>query len=144
MQEIHHFPQCHDDTMPADHPVTRYWSLVAQGLGTLGIDFSSTLKLADKMRRSGFINVTERIFHVPIGMWPKNKVLKAVGMYWRSILMDGLEPIALGPLIRGLGWTKEEVDRLLVEVRGGYMDGWVHSHMPLHIVYGQRPEGDGG
>jgi hypothetical protein len=142
MQEIYHFPQCHDGTMPDDHPVTKYWDLVAEGLGVLGVDFYMTTNLADKMRDAGYVNVTERIFHVPIGTWPKNKVLKTVGLYWRTILMDGLQPIALGPLTRGLKWTPEEVEVWLVEVRKAYMDAWVHSHMPLHIIYGQKPEED--
>ena len=53
--------------------------------------------------------------------------------------MDGLEPIALGPMTRGLKWKREEVDVFLVEVRKAYMDSWVHSHMPLHIICGQKP-----
>lgn len=140
MQEIHHFPQCHDGSMPEDHPVAKYWKLISEGLAALGVNFNMTTNLADKMRDSGFVNVTERIFHVPIGMWPKNKVLKMVGLYWRTILMDGLQAIALGPMTRGLKWTPDQVEVFLVEVRKAYMEAWVHSHMPLHIIYGQRPE----
>lgn len=140
MQEIHHFPQCHDGSMPADHPVSKYWNLISQGLSALGINFNMTTDLGDKMRDAGFANVTERIFHVPIGMWPKNKVLKMVGLYWRTILMDGLQAIAMGPLTRGLKWTPDQVEVFLVEVRRAYMEAWVHSHMPLHIIYGQRPQ----
>ena len=91
------------------------------------------------MRSAGFVNVSTRIFHIPIGIWPRNKTLKVVGLYWRTILIDGLEPIALGPLMRGLGWTRMEVDKLLVEVAAAYLEGNVHSHMPLHIVCGQKP-----
>lgn len=125
--------------MPPDHPVARYWGLIKTALDVLGVNFHATLDLASHMRDAGFVNVTERIFHVPIGVWPKNKVLKMVGLYWRTILMDGLQPIALAPMTRGLKWTKEEVDIWLIEVRKAYMDGFVHSHMPLHIIYGQRP-----
>ena len=105
-------------------------------------NFNAASRLADMMRDAGFVNVTTRIFHVPIGVWPRNKVLKLVGLYWRTILMDGLEPIALGPMTRGLKWKREEVDVFLVEVRKAYMDSWVHSHMPLHIVCGQKPGED--
>lgn len=140
MQEIHHYPYCHDGTMPTDHSTVEFWDLVTSGLANLGVDLGRTLQLSQLMREAGFVNITERIFHVPIGMWPKNRVLKGVGLFWRTILMDGLQPIALGPLTRGLGWTKEQVDEYLGVVKQGYMDGWVHSHMPLHIIYGQRPE----
>lgn len=125
--------------MPADHPVCQYWDTVSAGLSHLGVDLQKTLQLSTLMREAGFINVTERVFHVPIGMWPRNRVLKGVGLFWRTILMDGISAIALGPLTRGLGWTKEEVDAWLEVVSKAYLDGWVHSHMPLHIVYGQKP-----
>lgn len=142
MQEIHHFPQCHDGTLPVDHPVSEYWNLTSQGLARLGVDLNLTLSLSGLMREAGFVNVTERIFHVPIGMWPKNRVLKGVGLFWRTILMDGLMPIALGPYTRGLGWTPKQVEEWCERVKAGYMDGWVHSHMPLHVIYGQRPLDD--
>jgi len=103
------------------------------------VNLNATLLLADLMREAGFVNVQTRIFHVPIGLWPKNMILKMVGLYWRTILVDGLSPIALGPYTRGLNWGKEQVDSWLVEVRKAYMEGWVHSHIPLHIIYGQKP-----
>ncbi|TVY35701.1 Secondary metabolism regulator [Lachnellula subtilissima] len=140
LQEIHHYPYCHDGSMPPTYKVTEFWTNIIAALGRLGVNFNATLLLADMMREAGFTNVTTRIFHVPIGTWPRNKVLKMVGLYWRTILIDGLQPIALGPMTRGLGWSREQVEVWLVEVRKAYMDGSVHSHMPLHIICGQKPE----
>ena len=126
--------------MAPNHPIAEYWSLINQALSVLGVDFSATLSLASLMAEAGFVNISTRIFHVPIGIWPKNKVLKMVGLYWRTILIDGLQPIALGPMTRGLKCTKEEVEVWLVEVRKAYMDTEVHTHMPLYIICGQKPE----
>jgi len=141
MQEVHHYPQSLNDTMPADHPVANYWRLVTEGLGNLGVDFHAAAdgKLADKMREVGFINVTERVLQVPVGTWPKNKVLKTVGLYWRTILLDGIQAIALGPITRGLKWTPQQVEVLLVQVRRAYFDNSALMFMPMHIVYGQKP-----
>lgn len=125
--------------MPPDHPVVQYWALIIEALAALGVNFNATLLLEQMMRDAGFVNVSCRIFHVPIGLWPKNKVLKLVGLYWRTILIDGLSPIAYGPMTRGLKWSKEQVDVWLVEVRKAYMEGWVHSYMPLYIITGQKP-----
>ena len=109
------------------------------GLAALDIDINATLFLADMMREAGFVDITTQIFHVLIGIWPKNKALKSVGLYWRTILIDGLDPIASGLMTRGLKWTKEEVDVWLMQARKAYGDSWVHSHMPLHIIFGQKP-----
>ncbi|KAL3422653.1 methyltransferase [Phlyctema vagabunda] len=139
MQEIHHVPYCHDGTMPMDHPVNEYWHYIVEALSALGVNFNATLLLEGIMREAGFVNVHVRIFHVPIGVWPRNTVLKRVGLYWRTVLLDGAEPIALGPLSRGLGWSKEQIDVWLIKVRKAYMDTWCHSHMPLFIICGQKP-----
>ena len=92
------------------------------------------------MIEAGYTNVSTRIFYVPIGPWPKNKVLKMVGLYWRTILLDGAQPIALGPMTRGLKWPREEIEVWLVHIRKAYMDQSVHAHMPLHVICGQKPE----
>ena len=51
----------------------------------------------------------------------------------RTILEMGLQPIALGPLTRGLGWSREQVEVWLIEVRNAYMHTvcilflcWIH------------------
>jgi hypothetical protein len=140
LQEILHSPQCDDGTLLADNPVAEFWDNVTAGLAVLGVNFHATLDLADMLRAAGFVNVTTRIFYVPIGPWPKNRVLKMVGLYWRTVLMDGVQPIALGPITRGLGWTREKVEVWLVGVRKAYLDGGVHSYMPLYIICGQKRE----
>ncbi|EQL02734.1 Methyltransferase type 12 [Ophiocordyceps sinensis CO18] len=144
LQEIHHKPRsAHaDGIVPADHAVAMFWARVNEGLTTLGIDLDTAGGgvLSQMMRDAGFTNVTERVFHVPIGTWPKNKVLKTVGLYWRTILLDGLQAIALGPLTRGLRWNREQVELFLMEVRRAYNDNSALMYMPLHIIYAQKPE----
>jgi hypothetical protein len=46
----------------------------------LGVNSDATLLLASIMRDVGFINVITRSFYIPIGRWPKNRTLKAVGL----------------------------------------------------------------
>ncbi|CAG9940765.1 unnamed protein product [Clonostachys rosea f. rosea IK726] len=142
MQEIHHSPLSGHSTgvVPPDNPVAQYWSLINAGLSALGVDFHAAAgsKLSNMMREAGFINVTERVLHVPLGTWPKNKVLKAVGLYWRTILVDGLQAIALGPLTRGLKWDRNRIEMLLMNVRRAYMDDSALIYMRLHLVYGQK------
>ena len=127
--------------MPPNHPIAQYWALITEGLGNLGVNFSAAANgnLANMMRDCGFTNVTERVLQIPVGTWPKNKVLKTVGLYWRTILIDGIQAIALGPLTRGCGWSREQVELFLIEVRKAYFDNTVLAYMPLHVVTGQKP-----
>ncbi|KAK1990842.1 methyltransferase domain-containing protein [Colletotrichum falcatum] len=141
LQEIHHCPMSASNSLPAAHPVAQYWGHVAQGLSNLGVDLNAAAgdRLPNMMREAGFTNVTERVFHVPIGTWPRNRVLKTVGMYWRTILLDGLQAIALGPFTRGLHWSAAETELFLIDVRRGYHDTSALMYMPLRIMYAQKP-----
>ncbi|GKT51228.1 secondary metabolism regulator LAE1 [Colletotrichum spaethianum] len=142
LQEIHHFPLSANNAVSAAHPVAQYWGHVVQGLSNLGVDLNAAAgdRLPNMMREAGFINVTERVFHVPIGTWPRNRVLKTVGMYWRTILLDGLQAIALGPFTRGLHWSAEQTEVFLVAVRRAYHDTSALMYMPLKIMYAQKPK----
>lgn len=146
LQEINHFPISSNNSMGPDHPVAGFWKNINDGLTQLNVDFkaASTGRLVNLMRQAGFVNIVDRVMHIPIGTWPKNKILKQVGLYWRTILLDGLQAIALGPLTRGLHWSREQVEVYLIDVRRGYHDNSALMYMPLHIVYGQKPQRGGG
>ncbi|KAF8854277.1 hypothetical protein BDZ45DRAFT_597305, partial [Acephala macrosclerotiorum] len=113
-------------------------SLVSDRLVSLSINFDATILLIDIMRDTRFTNVTTRIFYVPINRWPNNKTLKTVELYWKAVLLDSTQAIALGSMTRGLKWRREQVEMRLVEIRKKYIDKQIHSHMPLHIIYEQR------
>ena len=143
LQEVYHNPlSTRPGGVPKENPVAQYWSLVNDGLNALGVDFHAAAgsKLGDMMREAGFVNVTERTLHIPIGTWPKNEVLKTVGLYWRTILMDGIQAIALGPLTRGLKWNIADVEAFLISVRKSYLEcNSLLMYMRLRIIYAQKP-----
>jgi hypothetical protein len=132
---------CDDDTMPADYGVTLWLDTMKEALGKLGLDMRGAIKNAEYLREAGFINVQERTFKIPIGTWPKNRTLKTVGLYGRMMIYDGLEGNSLGPFTRGLGWSPEQVQVFLIQVRKALMDASVHCYLPFHVVFGQKPLG---
>lgn len=107
-QEIVHLPHCSDGSMPTNWAIAEYWDLIHTALAKGNVNFASAPLLAQKMTAAGFTNVTQQILHVPIGPWARNRLLKLVGLYWRTVLYDGASPIALRPLTRELGWTMQE------------------------------------
>jgi hypothetical protein len=125
--------------MVPNNLVLEYWRLITEALVKMNVDLIVTPRLADKMRKAGFINVVEDILLIPIGTWPKDSKLKLVGLFWRTVLVHGIQGIALGPLTRIHGWSRERVEVWLVEVRKAYEDNSVHMFMPIHMIRGQRP-----
>jgi hypothetical protein len=132
-------PECEDETMKEDYVVAKFLNLVKEGLAVFGVDLLGMAKNAQHLKDAGFVNVEEKIFKIPLGTWPKNKTLKTIGLYLRSVIYDGLQGVSLGPFTRGLKWTPQEVEVYLIDVRRALMDSSTHAYIPFHVVYGQKP-----
>jgi hypothetical protein len=100
---------------------------------------TSMLNNPHSLTTAGFTNIQSKLFKVPLGIWPKNKTMKLIGLYMRSVMYDGLQGISMGPFTRGLKWTPEEVELFLVEVRKSLFDSKTHSYLLFHVYYGQKP-----
>ena len=124
--------------MDDDYIVGKFLNLVKEGLAVFGVDLLGMRKNAQLLRDAGFVNVEEKVFKIPLGTWPKNKTMKSIGMYLRSVIYDGLQGISMGPFTRALKWSPQEVEVFLVDVRKGLMDSSTHSYIPFHVVYGQK------
>lgn len=139
LQELHFKALCDDDTMKEDYLFAKWLDLVRQGLEKFGVDLLGPRKHSAYLREAGFVNIQEKVFKAPIGMWAKNQTLKTIGLYMRSILLDGLQGVSIKPLTKGLDWTVEEVEVFLVDIRKSLMDKSVHSYLTFHVCYGQNP-----
>ena len=116
-----------------------FMRLCGQGLAALGSDLNSVTTIKGRMEAAGFINITEEVFKCPVGIWPKDKRLKLVGLYWRTAIMDGLPGLSYRPFGKGLGWSPEAIEVFLVRVRKSLMDTTKHTYFPFHVIYGQKP-----
>jgi hypothetical protein len=141
-QEILYYPECDDGTMTDPYPVKDWVDELNRGIAQLGGDNFGASKLAGQMRDAGFVNVEEIVLKLPLGIWPRDKLLKRAGLYWRVAISDGLRNICSRVFTRGLGWTMEAIDVYLVEVRKSLHDASKHVYFPLYIVVGQKPETD--
>ena len=139
MQDIVYMPRCDDGSMSEEYQVKKWLQLVHTGFETLGVDLGGASKLEQLAKDAGFANVEAKVVKLPIGKWARNPLLKKVGLYLQAVIMDGLEGISLGPLCRGLKWTKEEVEVLLAGVRRDLRNTAIHSYFVMYTVYGQKP-----
>jgi hypothetical protein len=130
--------------MDEESALVKWLALLKQGLQNLGRDVDRPLELAESLRQAGFVNVEQKSFKLPVGAWPKNKTLRLIGLYMRTVLIEGMQAISLGPLTRGLKWTKEEVEVFLIDVRKCLMDSSQHTYYTFHIFFGQKPGANSG
>ncbi|KAF4537576.1 Tam domain methyltransferase protein [Lasiodiplodia theobromae] len=127
-QEFYSTLYCDDGTMAPDYPFaewTRTHDAAAMNLGR-------PLRIANKMKRwyeeQGFVDVREEVFKLPINPWPKDPQMKMLGRFSENSLLEGIQAFSLAWFHRGLGWTKDEIEVYLVQVRKAISDRNVHAY----------------
>ncbi|KAK5077440.1 hypothetical protein LTR24_009654 [Lithohypha guttulata] len=73
--------------------------------------------MEELMREVGFVDVTVKLFKVPIGTWPANPTLKQAGSVQLVAMLEGLEGLNLAVFTRCLGWSIEDTNRLVEQAR---------------------------
>ncbi|KAE9362870.1 S-adenosyl-L-methionine-dependent methyltransferase [Stipitochalara longipes BDJ] len=111
-----------------------------QAMTALGGDVTGVTKLQTELAAAGFSQIKEEVFKCPLGIWPKNKRLRLVGLYLRESILDGLAGMAGRPFSAGLGWGKEEIEVFLAKVRTSLKDSSRHTYLPFRVIYAQKPE----
>ncbi|KAH0537106.1 hypothetical protein FGG08_006067 [Glutinoglossum americanum] len=144
-QEILVFPESDDGTLPQQSTLRQYFRYVNEAFEKLSIDLRAPSNLSKMFRDAGFEDVHEKVYKIPLGTWPKNPVLKKVGLFQRTNFLEGLSAISLAPYTRVLGWSTEALEVWLTEVRKAILDEKTHSFDYMFFVYGRKPvEAAGG
>ena len=87
--------------------------------------------MKQQMQDVGFVNVAVKCYRMPIGTWPKDKRLRQAGHFNLVGLMDGLSGLSQRTFTKGLGWSVEEMEVLLMEVRDECKNRRIHSYFPM-------------
>lgn len=69
------------------------------------------------MRDAGFVDIVEKKYNWAIGSWIRLEEQKLQATWWMQNFLDGIHGWSMAIITRGMGWTPEEVEILLEEVR---------------------------
>ncbi|KAF6820959.1 methyltransferase domain-containing protein [Colletotrichum sojae] len=139
LQELNAKFNCDDGTMSPDCSLTRLIGHIRAGLASFGIDLFAADSNPQRLQAAGFGGTFQDVRKLPVGNWPRHPEMKTIGEYCRAVIYDGLHAISMGPITRGLGWTRAQVEVLLDEVRADLLSPGLHSYVYLHTVVGQKP-----
>ncbi|KAF2084074.1 S-adenosyl-L-methionine-dependent methyltransferase [Saccharata proteae CBS 121410] len=134
-------PLTDDGTLTEDNQVAVLQKHMIEACDKMGRPGRPGPKLKEWCETAGYKNVTERVIKLPIGMWPKDKVLKQVGALMMVNYLEALEAMTVGLFTTVLGWSIDEVQTFLVGVRKDMRRKDVHVYFNLHFVYGQKLNG---
>ena len=122
---------CDDGTALETHAHMRWFRLIVEASEKMGRPFVQPTLLKEQMEKVGFEDVRVRKDIWPVNPWPKGRRWKELGMVVLENFDAGLESFSYMLCMKGLGWSKEEVDKLLVEVRKNLKDRSIHLYMTV-------------
>ncbi|KAK3318288.1 S-adenosyl-L-methionine-dependent methyltransferase [Apodospora peruviana] len=138
-QEILPRVGCDDGTVQPDHALTKFYDMCRDTLGEkYGFQVRFIETLPDDLEAMGFVNVTRRIFHLPVGDWPKDPHPRMIGGYFREIVMDLVVALCAKPFVEA-GIEQAELDDLVNKMKTTLWNRRIHAYVPVHFVWAQKP-----
>ncbi|KAF4986725.1 hypothetical protein FGRMN_10702 [Fusarium graminum] len=138
-QEIDVFVTADDHTLTEQNSLSRWARLLHDASVKLGRPYFDPGRIKDVLSKVGFEDITEAKFKWPTNSWPKDKKHKQLGLWNNENAKSFLEAVAIAPLTRALGWSREEVIVFLTQVRKELKDPKIHAYWPIISVYGRKP-----
>ncbi|KAL0943293.1 methyltransferase domain-containing protein [Colletotrichum truncatum] len=117
----------------------RWNRLLLEGVRRAGRNALSPFSFATQMTEAGFQNVQEKKFAVPSTPWARGRNQKILGAMQMTNNLEGVQGITMKIFTHVLGWTREEAELLLVDVRRDMADRNIHAYLTIMAVWGQKP-----
>ncbi|KAK0099254.1 hypothetical protein ONS96_008488 [Cadophora gregata f. sp. sojae] len=131
MQELAFPGTCDDNSNPPSNALSKWNALMLEASTKMSKPLNNPPKYAEWMRDAGFTNVHSSLYKWPSNTWPKSKKEKTLGLWNMVNTLDGLEGFTMAMFTRVLGWTPEEVQIFLVDVRRDCKDRKLHNYWPV-------------
>ncbi|KAJ0268147.1 hypothetical protein COL940_013671 [Colletotrichum noveboracense] len=113
--------------------------LLGEAAGIFGRPYQEIPPLVKVLEDAGFVDVKMEVHKWPTNDWPKYPEYKELGIWANENFIAGFESFTMAPLTRAHGWTKEEVQVFLVEVRKDLGNRSIHAYWPMYNIYGRKP-----
>ena len=131
MQDLRYPIMSDDGTLAEDGPMKKWSRLMQEAGHRAGHQLDSCGRYAKQMADAGFINIHETIYKWPMSPWPKGDKDKTVGLWTMTNFLKGVSGFTTAYFARHLGWSREEVEVFLVDVRKELKDPSKHGYFPM-------------
>ena len=107
-QEQHPIFRCDDGTMDLEKdPLVGFYSLAHEAFSKIGFDPLLAANLKKPLEEAGFINIQCIVKKVPVGTWARDKRLRLLGKYQKTIIRE-IIPVVCGRPLQALGLSDAE------------------------------------
>ncbi|KAI6383677.1 hypothetical protein MCOR25_000125 [Pyricularia grisea] len=135
------FPvRCDDDTYPQECALRKWFELLDEGTQKVRTELPTLEVQKQRLLDAGFVNIVTREYKWPMNTWPSDKKQKEFGSLVLANLEEGIQGMTMAMFTRVLGWTKEQVELFLVDVRKDIRNTSMHVYYPIVVISAQKPE----
>jgi SAM-dependent methyltransferase len=117
-----------DGSVSTDDPTYRYSDLIRQAAARAGIDTLVTRRFREMIEAQGFVNLRVEPAKWPVVAWPRGEKEKQLGKWTLENTKQFMPPAGTALFTKHLGWSKEEVEVLLVDVKADMEDKKKHYY----------------
>lgn len=94
--------KCDDGSLPYDHPLRRWSRLMLQAGEISGKTFRVVNQARNYLLGAGFVDINEKRHKVPVGTWPAESKMKALGSLNLEQIKAGIDGWTIMPFMRDL------------------------------------------
>ncbi|GAB7359931.1 hypothetical protein MBLNU230_g7457t1 [Neophaeotheca triangularis] len=123
-------------------PILRWGRLMEKAAEKRGRALQLGPLLKDFHRDAGLQRVSEDIYPMPCGTWPSDPKKRELGTHFLLQTLGGVEGYSMIMFTKALGWSVEDTNAYLEEVRRDARDDSMRKVLDFHVVYSQKPGGD--
>ncbi|SPO05378.1 related to methyltransferase [Cephalotrichum gorgonifer] len=135
------FPiQCDDGTLDKDSALYQWGKLTVDAAAKLGRPLRTTTAVVSELVDAGFTDITQHHFKWPTNHWPKDPKMKELGAWTYEDVGKNVYGLTVALFTRGLGWTLEEFEVFLVQVRKEMRDPKIHGYFPIYAIHARKPD----
>ena len=87
--------------------------------------------MKQQMEEAGFVDVVEVQFKWPTNPWPDDPHLKELGTWHEMNQRLGFEGASLAYFTRVLGWSVEQLEGFLADLKTCVEDRSIHAYWPM-------------
>jgi len=138
-KEGHYIAKSDDHTLSPTSAWARWGDYIEEGASKSGRPFGIAPILKQWLQDAGFQDVTEKIYRLPVGAWPKDKKLKQLGKYQLANCAESLQAFSLMLFTEYLGWSVERLDEFMADVRRDLMNPRIHSYYNVYVFTARKP-----
>jgi len=108
---------CDDGSSPPENALMAYGELACEASEICGFPLSALDNYKSYLEEAGFVDVIEKRYKMPTSPWPKDRRMKLIGAFELHNLMVGLSGMSLRMFSKAYGWTQEQTELYLEDVK---------------------------